>query len=107
MNSPDFSEATVVGPTEGELASAAECSPAEIPVRIDRYRIDRRLGAGGFGHVYLAYDEQLQRLVAIKVPVPQLVSSPEEVQAYLAEALARLTRVGRAGPGHGLAGVAG
>jgi serine/threonine protein kinase/formylglycine-generating enzyme required for sulfatase activity len=86
VNSSDFSEATVVGPTEGEPASVAESSPAEIPVRIDRYRIDRRLGAGGFGHVYLAYDEQLQRSVAIKVPVPQLVSSPEEVQAYLAEA---------------------
>jgi serine/threonine protein kinase/formylglycine-generating enzyme required for sulfatase activity/tetratricopeptide (TPR) repeat protein len=86
VNSPDFSEATVVGPTEGELAAVAESSPAEIPSRIDRYRIDRRLGAGGFGHVYLAYDEQLQRSVAIKVPVPQLVSSPEDVQAYLAEA---------------------
>ena len=35
---------------------------------IGRYVIDRRLGEGGFGFVYLATDPQLQRKVAIKVP---------------------------------------
>src|SRR6202011_735329 len=40
---------------------------------------------GGFGLVYLAHDDQLKRLVAIKVPHRKLVDRPEVAQAYLAE----------------------
>jgi eukaryotic-like serine/threonine-protein kinase len=38
------------------------------PARIGRYRVDSILGEGGFGRVYLGYDEDLNRKVAIKVP---------------------------------------
>ena len=52
----------------------------------------RQLGQGGFGRVYLARDDELDRPVAIKVPNPERVAGPEDVEAYLAEArvLARL-----------------
>lgn len=57
-----------------------------IPQRIGRYRIERVIGQGGFGTVYLGHDEQLNRRVAVKVPHAKLIAKPEDAEAYLAEA---------------------
>ncbi len=48
--------------------------------------MEKLLGQGGFGLVYLAHDDQLQRLVAIKVPHRHRVSTAEDAEAYLTEA---------------------
>jgi serine/threonine protein kinase len=54
------------------------------------YRIERELGAGGFGVVYLAEELRLRRKVAIKTLLPDLVArEPEMAEAFYAEA--RLT----------------
>ena len=38
-----------------------------MPQRFGRYAVRRRIGAGGFATVWLAYDEQLDSPVAVKV----------------------------------------
>jgi serine/threonine protein kinase/formylglycine-generating enzyme required for sulfatase activity len=59
-----------------------------VPLQLGRYRITTRLGTGGFGIVYHGHDDDLNRDVAIKVPHRQRVSSPADVELYLAEARA-------------------
>ena len=71
---------------EGKAGSQRGAAPSEHPQRIGRYRIEKLLGQGGFGLVYLALDEQLNRPVAVKVPHARLISQPENAAAYLAEA---------------------
>lgn len=44
------------------------CLTDDLPQRIGRFPILRRLGRGGFASVLLAYDDQLERPVAIKMP---------------------------------------
>jgi serine/threonine protein kinase/formylglycine-generating enzyme required for sulfatase activity len=78
---------TIDGDSRSNAARAAARSvPAQLPDRIGRYRIERVLGKGGFGLVYLAQDDQLFRPVAIKVPHRELVDRLEDAEAYLAEA---------------------
>ena len=74
-------------PDRGPLGSG---SPGQTsgpdPAAIDRYTVIERLGQGGFGRVYLAQDAELDRRVAIKVPKPERVARPENVEAFLDEA---------------------
>jgi serine/threonine protein kinase len=64
----------------------SDAIPCDQPQSIGRYRVERVLGEGGFGLVYLAHDDQLQRLVAIKVPHRRLISRLEDAEGYLTEA---------------------
>lgn len=57
----------------------------DLPARIGDYEIRRRLGIGGFGSVYLGFDEKLQRQVAIKVP-RQFLADPKEKERFQREA---------------------
>ncbi len=62
------------------------------PTRIDRYRIERQLGEGGMGTVYIAHDPQLDRRVALKLVHPELAERGG-IERLVREgrALARLT----------------
>ena len=68
------------------LAPAEQALASAPPSHIGRYRVEKLLGQGGFGLVYLAHDDQLRRLVAIKVPHARLVAQTTDAEAYLTEA---------------------
>ena len=79
---------------EDRRARRARTAPAEGggPVVLDRYRLHRRLGAGGFGTVWQARDERLDRDVAVKLlPRERIVGGRFEREA---RAAARLTHPG-------------
>jgi eukaryotic-like serine/threonine-protein kinase len=69
----------------------ASLQPATMPDalgRVGHYEILEVLGRGGFGIVFRAMDEVLQRMVAVKVLAPQLAATPSARQRFLAEARA-------------------
>ena len=56
------------------------------PERIGRFEIIRELGRGGYGVVFLARDPDLERDVALKVPRPEVMLTPELRQRFVREA---------------------
>lgn len=65
--------------------------PDELFLRVQmalagEYSLERELGRGGMGVVYLAREVRLAREVAIKVLPPSLVASPERRAQFLREA---------------------
>lgn len=55
---------------------------------IDNLHVQRQLGSGAMGSVWLARDTELDTLVAVKVLAAQLANSPSHVQRFLREARA-------------------
>jgi serine/threonine protein kinase/class 3 adenylate cyclase len=86
-------EPTASGATS-ESPEPSQAVPGFGPgTRIGRYVIDRVLGEGGMGAVYLAKDPELDRQVAIKLLHPALSSNPEHRTRLLreAQAMARIS----------------
>ena len=84
-------DATAALPSDGHWRD--EAGPPRQLV-LDRYSLERRIGAGGFGVVWLAFDEKLQREVAVKV-VPHDGDNPASERAEReARVAARLNHPG-------------
>jgi serine/threonine protein kinase/tetratricopeptide (TPR) repeat protein len=56
--------------------------------RLGRYEIRAKIGAGGMGEVYRAFDNDLDRTVAIKILPPALASNQQRLQRFTQEAKA-------------------
>lgn len=70
----------------GDSSADAPTAASEMPPQIGRFRVQRILGDGGFGRVYLAFDEELRRPVAIKIPHEFRITSPNDESSYFEEA---------------------
>src|SRR5439155_25535180 len=85
-----FREAAgVASADQDSVAAGPEGSRGDdcaLPSHLGRYRVTARLGAGAFGVVYKAHDDDLERDVAIKVPHRHRIATAADVEAYLAEA---------------------
>ena len=72
--------------TFSESHAAPSHSPSAAPLeRIGRFRILARVGSGGFGAVYRAYDSVLDREVALKVPRAEVLDRPVAQARFLRE----------------------
>ena len=64
------------------MSTAADPSSRE---RIGPYRIVARVGAGGMGEVFKAWDPRLERDVAIKLLHPETAANPDRQRRLVAE----------------------
>jgi WD40 repeat protein len=76
-----------VWPRSGSSSRPAPPIPDDaLPCDFGRFRARRKLGAGGCGVVFLADDPVLGRPIALKVPRPDVLASPDLGRRFLREA---------------------
>jgi hypothetical protein len=82
--SPVAAASSVPTPCPDAALPSGEPS-GQLPDNFGRFQVRCELGRGGFGIVYLASDPQLGRQVALKVPRPDVLLTPELRQRFVRE----------------------
>lgn len=75
-------------PHDGNMLMALPTDPWEGRRLADKYKIDKRLGTGGMGVVYLAWHELMERWVAVKMLKQSFVEDRQSVTRFQQEAKA-------------------
>ncbi|WAS93280.1 serine/threonine-protein kinase [Nannocystis punicea] len=102
MNGPTLSPEALRPQVEGDFANervkqaimASLFDEPATPAKIGRFTVLRELGRGGTGVVYAAYDEELERKVAVKLLHAEATADVVEARTRLlreAQAMARLS----------------
>jgi eukaryotic-like serine/threonine-protein kinase len=79
-------EESLKSPAAALLAQAAQ--GVAVGDLLSHYRVEAKIGEGGMGAVYRAYDTRLHRQVALKVLPPESLADPERRQRLMQEARA-------------------
>ncbi len=58
----------------------------EVGFQLGHYRVEKKLGAGGMGEVFLAEDVRLDRKVALKVLPEQFAAGADSLNRFIQEA---------------------
>ncbi len=108
QHSPDCLVEPLRDWTDPAPVDLSELPESELPRQIGRFQIQSMLGVGGFGLVYRAYDPQLDRVVALKIPRLETLLAKADRERFLREArtassldhpqLATIYEAGQAGP---------
>jgi hypothetical protein len=79
--------AQAVKGTKGKAPAADEKTDPLVGARVNGFKIQERIGSGGFGVVYKAFDTNLERSVAIKMLPPKIAQAGHSVvERFLREA---------------------
>ena len=77
--------AQTVAPQTQTSGAQADCPACDPGTMVDHFQVIRLIGRGGMGEVYLAYDTDLGRRVALKMVIGEWLSSEEAVERFLFE----------------------
>jgi hypothetical protein len=67
------------------ICDAGDLPATPLKSKIGRFELLREIGRGGHGVVFLAVDPRLRRLVALKVPRPEVLVTPDLHRRFLRE----------------------
>ncbi len=88
-------DATIIGPASGQMRpptsgvqprSLLEYCDLQTGSRLmDRYRVVRKIGEGGFGYVYLVEDDSIGEQVILKILSPQISMDDSMIKRFVHE----------------------